>query len=601
MDRTPDEKIKELRTRMEEKGIDAYIIPTDDYHLSEYVGEYFKEREFMSGFTGSAGTLVVTKERAALWTDGRYFLQAAQQLAKSGIDLMKMGQPGVATVEEFLASELEPHSRIGFDGRTVTAAYVEALLKKTAKKQMTVWAQEDLVDAIWQDRPVISKEPVWELKTEYAGVSREEKLKDLRAQMQEEGADALLLTALDEIAWVLNLRGNDVRNTPVFLSYMLVTGEKAELCVHGEILSDEIKGKLRAAGVEIREYEAIDALLGALPAGSRIWADRRNVNYHLIGCIPDAVTVLDKESPVVLSKAIKNETETEHIKAAHVKDGVALTRFICWLKTNVGKEKITELSAAEKLEEFRSQMDGYVGPSFDPILGYAEHGAIVHYAATPETDVQLQPKGLLLADTGGHYLDGTTDVTRTIALGGVTEEEKKAYTVVLRSHLHLGAARFLHGCCGQNLDILAREPMWELGLDYNHGTGHGVGYLLSVHEGPQNFRFRISEKMPAVVLEKGMVISNEPGLYLTGKFGIRHENLVLCVEDQKTEYGQFMKLEPLTMVPFDQDAIDPAQMSQQEIDWLNAYHERVYQTISPYLEGEELAWLRRATNILTCP
>lgn len=597
---TPDEKITVLREKMQERKMDAYLIPTDDYHMSEYVGEHFKEREYMSGFSGSAGTLLVTQTRALLWTDGRYFLQAQEQLENTSIELMKIGQPGVQTVTEFLAEMLPVHGIIGFDGRTVTAAYVEQLLQKAAGKQVMVAAGEDLVDEIWKDRPPVSKKPVWELSVGYAGVSREDKLADIHRQMEQNGTDALLLTTLDEIAWLLNLRGNDVRNTPVFLAYMLITQNRNVLCLHLEILPEKIRAGLQKAGVETADYQEIEGLLQELPEGTVLQADRESVNYHLWECIPDGISIRDKESPVVRSKAIKNRTEIRHIRQTHIKDGIAVTKLIYWLKTHVGKEKITEISAAAKLEELRAQAEDYLGPSFDPIIAYGAHGAIVHYEATPETDVELLPEGLLLMDTGGHYLEGTTDITRTIALGEISEEERQAYTAVLRGHLHLGAAHFLYGCCGQNLDILAREPLWEQGLDFRHGTGHGVGYLLNVHEGPQSFRFRITENGPAVVLEEGMILSNEPGYYCAGEYGIRHENLVLCTEAQKTEYGRFMKLDTLTMVPFDIDAIDPQQMTEQELKWLNEYHQRVYQTLSPYFEGEELVWLRNMTNILTC-
>lgn len=597
---TPDEKLCALREKMQERELDAYLVVTDDYHMSEYVGEYFKQREYLTGFDGSAGTLVVMAQEAYLWTDGRYYLQAERQLGHTSIHLMKSGQPGVDSIEDFLAKELPVQGKIGLDGRTVTAAYVDRLLHKTAKKQIAVCAQEDLVGEIWKDRPQISKEPVWELPEEYAGMTRKEKLSWLHGQMEHAGADALLLSSLDEIAWLLNLRGNDVRHTPVFLAYMLLTKERDLLCVHREILSDDQRISLSKDGVETAGYDEMETLLRALPNGITIQADRKNVSYRLFGAIPAGVSVLERQSPIVLQKAVKNRTEISHIRQAHIKDGVAVTRFLCWLKTHVGQEKITEREAAEKLEEFRAREQGYIEPSFAPIIAYAEHGAIVHYEASEETDAVLEPKGLLLADTGGHYLDGTTDVTRTIALGAVTEEEKKVYTAALRGNLHLGAAKFRYGCCGQNLDILAREPLWELGMDFQHGTGHGVGYLLSVHEGPQAFRYRIAEHTEAVRLEEGMVISNEPGCYLAGKFGVRHENLVLCKKAEQTEMGQFMCFETLTLVPFDVDAIDPAQMTPQELAWLNAYHKRVYQAISPYLEGEELAWLFRATNILTC-
>ena len=477
-----EEKLQQLRELMKARKIDAYIISTDDFHSSEYVGEYFKERAYLSGFTGSAGTLVVMEEEAALWTDGRYFLQAGEQLKDSTITLMKMGQPGVPTIAEYLAQNLPVQGVIGFDGRTVTARFVEELERKAKAKKPGFYGKEDLVDFIWKDRPVISQKPVWELEVTYAGLSREEKMTAVREKMKEAGADYLLLTALDEIAWLLNLRGDDVKNTPVFLSYMIIETDKAVLCVHEEILSAPIKEKLHAAGVEIEDYEQVDSLLTKLADGKTVWADKGRVSERLIDCIPEGVRQIDSASPIELMKAIKTPEEMRYMKEAHRKDGVAVTRFLYWLKKQVTtKEGVTELEAAAKLEEFRAMQEGYLGASFDPIIAYGAHGAIVHYDPTPETDIPMQPSGFCLADTGGHYKEGTTDITRTIALGTLTEEEKRAYTIVLRGHLNLGAARFLHGVCGQNLDCLAREPLWENGLDYNHGTGHGVGYILSVH------------------------------------------------------------------------------------------------------------------------
>ena len=590
-----EDKLQLLREQMQKRGLAAYIVPTEDFHNSEYVGDYFKAREYLSGFTGSAGTLLVCMESAALWTDGRYFLQAGQQLAGSPIELMKSGQPGVPSLSEYLAGHLETGDKVGFDGRTVTRAFVEELRKKMAKKQIIYCGGEDLVDLVWPDRPPLSAEPVWELAEEYAGLSREEKLARVRQKMQEEKTDALLMTALDEIAWLLNLRGNDVCNTPVFLAYMLLLEKKAVLCVQEKILSQEIKDKLKRADVTILPYEEIEKQVGSLQAGQRLWADGRRVNYQLLNTIPAGVEQLDQPGPAALMKAVKTPEEMAHLRAAHVKDGVAVTRFIRFLKTRVGREEITEMSAAGVLEGFRKEMEGYLGSSFAPIIAYGPHGAIVHYEAVPDTDAQIQPRGLCLADTGGHYEEGTTDITRTIALGELTAEEKRAYTLVLKGHLRLGAAKFLQGVCGQNLDCLARQPLWENGLDYNHGTGHGVGYLLSVHEGPQNFRWRISKDTDCVPLEEGMVISNEPGLYVTDKFGIRHENLVLCRKGEQNEYGQFMYLEPLTMVPFDRDAIEASLLNEQEKAWLNAYHTKVYERLSPYLEEEEQKWLQAAT------
>lgn len=590
-----EEKLQKLREQMEKRNLAAYIVPTEDFHNSEYVGDYFKARQYLSGFTGSAGTLLVCRENACLWTDGRYFLQAEQQLAGSGIELMKSGQQGVPALPEYLAKHLEDGDKIGFDGRTVTRAFVESLRNKMTEKEITFYSGEDLAGMVWTDRPALSAEPVWELGEEYAGLSREEKLKQVREKMQDKRADALLLTALDEIAWLLNLRGNDVHNTPVFLAYMLLSREEAVLCVQEKILSSEIGDRLRKAGVSIAPYEQIEELVVGLQAGWKLWADGRRVNYRLLEAIPAGVEQLDEPSPVELMKAVKTAAEMDHLREAHVKDGVAVTRFMRYLKTHVGEEKITELGAAQVLEGFRQQMGGYLGPSFDPIIAYGPHGAIVHYSATEETDVVMQPEGLCLADTGGHYREGTTDITRTMALGKLTEEEKRDYTLVLKGHLRLGAAKFLEGVCGQNLDCLAREPMWENGLDYNHGTGHGVGFLLSVHEGPQNVRWRIGKDTVCVPLEEGMVVSNEPGLYVTGKFGIRHENLVLCRKGEQNAYGQFMYFEPLTMVPFDRDAIDVSLLNGQEREWLNAYHKKVCETLLPYLTKEEQEWLQAAT------
>ncbi len=590
-----EEKLTALRVQMKKRNLAAYIVPTEDFHGSEYVGAYFKAREYLSGFTGSAGTLVVLRDAAALWTDGRYFIQAAAQLAGSGITLMRAGQPDVPKIPEYLRDNLREGSVIGFDGRTVTGKFVSAIADKTAEKKMSFDGSTDLADLVWADRPPMSTQPVWEMDASSAGRSRREKLACVREKMRGEKADALVLTALDEIAWLLNLRGNDVLYTPVFLAYMIVEKETARLFVHGEILSDEIRARLERDGIAVCPYDAMEESLRSIAAGTRVWIDSGHVSYSLINSLPESAEKIDGPSPVELLKAVKTPAETERMRAAHVKDGVAVTRFMRWLKTHAGQEKITELGAAERLEEFRAQAEGYLGPSFAPIIAYGAHGAIVHYEPTGETDAEIKPGAFCLADTGGHYLEGTTDVTRTFALGEVSAEEKRYYTTVLRGHLALGAARFPQGVCGQNLDVLAREPLWELGLDYHHGTGHGVGFLLSVHEGPQRIQWRISEQARSVPLEKGMVVSNEPGLYLEGRFGIRHENLMLCCGGEENECGRFLYFEPLTMVPFDRDAILPELMTERELAWLNEYHAKVYAALAPYLAGEELVWLREAT------
>ena len=585
------ERLARLRREMAQRGMDGYVVVTDDFHGSEYVGDYFKARAYLSGFTGSAGTLVVLPDRAALWTDGRYFLQAAEQLTGSTIELMRMGQPDVPAIGAFLAQHLPEGGVLGFDGRTVSSSFAGTLEKALEAKHIRFAGGEDLVDAVWPDRPALSDRPVWELTG--CGLSREEKLAKLREKMAAEDAAYLLLTSLTEIAWALNLRGGDVACTPVFLSFLLIGREDAQLCIQPQAVPAGIVEKLTACGVTLRPYGAIYDLLRALPAGTRVMADSATANYRIMESLSHA-EVLDQPSPAVLMKACKTQEETDGFRAAHIKDGAALCRFLYWLKTRIGEEPMTELSAAARLAAFRAEQPDFLDLSFDTIAGYGPHGAIVHYDPTPETDVPLHPEGLLLVDSGAHYRQGTTDVTRTIALGPVTQEEKRMFTLVLKGHLALAAARFPHGATGENLDVLARLPLWEQGLDYNHGTGHGVGFILSVHEGPQSFRWRSTDGR-RIPLEEGMVISNEPGYYEAGKFGIRHENLVLVRAGETTDYGQFMYLEPLTMAPFDRDAIDVSLLTEAELAQLNGYHRLVYDTVAPLLPAEEQAWLAAAT------
>lgn len=594
---TVRERLQALREEMGKRNLAAYIVPTEDFHGSEYVGAHFKAREYLSGFTESAGTLLVLKESAALWTDGRYFLQAEAQLKDSGITLMKSGEPDVPTLAEYLAKTLAKGARVGFDGRTVTGAFVEKLQSKTAEKQLTFRGKEDLADLVWQERPPLSAEPVWELPAAYAGMTREEKLSKVREKMAEEGADALLVTDLTESAWLLNLRGSDVKNTPVFLAFMLLTKNRALLCAQKAAFSETVCKELAEVGVSLLPYESIADLVAALPPGQRLLVDETKVSYRLLKAVSKGVERINRPSPIALMKAVKTEREIAHMRSAHVKDGVAVTKFLYWLKSRAAQEEITEISAAAKLEEFRKEREGYLGPSFDSIVAYGAHGAIVHYEATPETDIRIEPKGFCLVDTGGHYSEGTTDVTRTIALGKLTAEEKRAYTLVLKGHLRLMAVKFPEGVSGQNLDAIARGPLWEQGLDYRHGTGHGVGYLLSVHEGPQNIRWKVGMDK-AVPLAVGMIFSNEPGYYEEGKFGIRHENLMLVIMGEKTAYGQFLQLEPLTMAPFDREAIEVSLLTKEELGLLNTYHQMVYETLEPQFAGEELAWLKEATAAL---
>lgn len=589
-------RLHKLRTLMKEHGLQAYIVCTDDFHGSEYVGEYFKARAFLSGFTGSAGTLVVLEEEAALWTDGRYFLQAAKQLSGSGITLMKTGEPNVCTIGAYLHEKLGEQSAAGFDGRVTMMSFVEKLEKETAKKAIRFVGDFDLVGEIWQDRPTLSKEPVWELPQKYAGVARKEKLAALSGKLRETGADYLVLTSLDEIAWLLNLRGNDIACNPVFLSFLLMGKKETMLYVQKESIGEELVKRLAEDGIECKDYQDIYGDIRKLSGQGKLLLDFGKASYSIVNSVPKELTLIDYPSPVASMKAVKNRTECENIKRAHVKDGVAVTKFMYWLKKNIGTLSITEISAAEKLEEFRSSQEGYLGASFEPIMAYAAHGAIVHYSATEDSNIPLAAEGFFLSDTGGQYLEGTTDITRTYALGKLTAEEKRDYTLVLVGNLRLAAAKFLYGVRGVNLDCIARQPLWEYGLDYNHGTGHGVGYLLSVHEGPNAFRWRILPDMEQnAVFEEGMVTSDEPGVYIAGKFGVRLENLLLCKKAENAENGQFMCFEHLTLVPFDLEAVDVKYMSDKDVELLNAYHKKVYDGISPYMTEKEREWLGRVT------
>ena len=582
-----------LRIKMKKIGVDACLIPTSDFHGSEYVGDYFKCREYISGFTGSAGTLVVTLDEAGLWTDGRYFLQAAKQLAGSGITLMKERQPGVPTIEEYLKTTLKKGQTLGFDGRCIMADYADTLVAQLNAQGVAVRTDIDLPGAVWESRPQLSAEAVWPLPEEYAGESSQSKIERVRTFLMEKQSEYFLLTSLEDIAWLLNMRGNDVESTPVILSYLLLGQQEIIWYVQDKCLSEKIRILLELQGIRTAPYAQIYEDVKKLPEGTSVYYDKTATNTALISALPEKVKKIEGVSPTLLFKAKKNPIEVENERKAHIKDGVAVTKFIYWLKKNVGKQKITEISAAEKLEEFRKAQEHYIEPSFSPIIAYKEHGAIVHYSATKESDVEIKPESFILADTGGHYLEGTTDITRTIAVGTLTQEEKEMYTTVLKGHIQLEMARFLQGCSGQSLDILARMPLWEKGLDYNHGTGHGVGYLLSVHEGPNSFRYRPSVNgTNDCILEEGMITSDEPGIYLEGKFGIRLENMIVCQKDVENEYGSFLCFEPLTLVPFDLSAIILEELSTKERAWLKQYHKKVFETISPYLTEEETKWLK---------
>ncbi|MDE6732992.1 MAG: aminopeptidase P family protein [Oscillospiraceae bacterium] len=581
------EPITALRREMKRRGIFAYLVTTEDFHGSEYVGEHFKSREYLSGFTGSAGRLVVTENEAALWTDGRYFIQAEAELAGSGITLMKQGEQGVPSVEKFLAEKLPNSSVLGFDGRCVNALFARKIQAALAGKNIALETELDLVGEIRNDRPPLSKKPVFVLPDEVCGLSRGEKLAKLREEMREQGAKVLALSALDDIAWTLNLRGGDVDYNPVFLAFMLIFEDTAELFAESTVIDDEIKLTLENDGVKLQPYGEIYNALNAL--SEAVWIDTRTANFTLRNSLKSA-KVIAKPSPAEMLKACKTPAEISAEKAAHIKDGAAVTRFIKWMKSAVKREEVTEISAAEKLEEFRRQDTDYLGQSFEPIMAFGEHGAIVHYSATSETNAVIEPRGLLLSDTGGHYLLGTTDITRTIVLSELSDEEKRAYTLALAAHLELLGAVFPKGARGSTLDAIARKPLWDNGLDFNHGTGHGVGFLLNVHEGPQRISYRAANDAP---LCEGMITSNEPGLYFEGKFGVRHESLVLC---EKAEFEGFLRFSPLTCVPFDLDGIDKRYLTEPQTARLNAYHKWVYETLSPMLSEEERGWLAEVTK-----
>lgn len=585
---TIQDRIALLRRCMAHRGLTACVVVTDDFHGSEYVGDHFKAREYLSGFTGSAGTLAVLPDRAALWTDGRYFLQAERQLEGSGIELMRAGQPDVPTLSAFLAQHLPEGGVLGFDGRTVSTRLYRTLEEALSAKHIRLDGAHDLAEEVWPDRPALSAQPLWPLESD---VSRREKLSLLREKMAEKNAGHLLLTDLTDIAWTLNLRGGDVACTPVFLAFLLLSEADAVLFVQPQAVSPAIADALAADGVTLRPYGDIYSHLSALPAEDCVLLDSATANSQITRALAHARTV-DAPSPAAALKAVKSPGEQDGFRRAHLLDGVALTRFLYRLKT--APTGLTEVSAAALLHELRAESEEFLEDSFDTIAAYGPHGAVVHYEPTAETDVPLEARGLLLCDSGGHYRGGTTDVTRTVALGPVSDAERRMCTLVLQGHIRLAMARFPKGVTGENLDVLARMPLWQQGLDYNHGTGHGVGCVLSVHESPPSFRWRIVENTPHPALETGMVISDEPGYYEAGQYGIRHESLLLVQPDG----DDFLRFEVLTLAPFDRDALDVSLLSDEERRWLNDYHRRVREALSPHLSAEERRWLNDVTQPL---
>ena len=591
------ERVEALRKLMAEKGIDAYVVPTADFHQSEYVGEHFKARQFITGFTGSYGTAVITRDDAGLWTDGRYFFQATNEMAGSGIRLMKMFVGDTPSVTEFLADAVPEGGTVGFDGRVLAMGEGQEFEEVLSAKNIKIDYSEDLIDQIWEDRPPLSEKPAFFLEEKYSGESTESKLKRVREKMKESGADVHIIASLDDTCWLLNVRGDDIDFFPLMLSYSIVTMDSMELYVDERKLDDQIRAELAKNNVHIHPYNDIYKDIKKLDTSLTAMIDPMKMNYALYKNIP--CKIVEAANPTILMKAMKNPVELENIKEAHIKDGIAITKFMYWVKTRYDKEKITELSSVDKLTSLRAEQEGYIRDSFEPLCAFADHAAMMHYSPSEESDVQLKEGAFFLNDTGGGYYQGSTDITRTFVLGSVDQEMKKYFTAVVRAMMRLSRAKFLYGCYGYNLDILARGPIWDLDLDFQCGTGHGVGYLGNVHEPPTGFRlYIVPSKNEHHQLEEGMVITDEPGIYEDGKFGIRIENEFIVRKGVQNKYGQFMHFETITFAPIDLDGIDPEEMSKDEREWLNNYHKDVYEKIGPHLTDEEREWLKEYTRAI---
>ncbi len=580
-------RIALLRKSMKEHGVSACIIPGTDPHASEYIADCWKEREWISGFDGSAGTVVITLDKAGLWTDSRYFLHAREQLAGTEIELMKQGLPETLEISPWLATVLKAGGKVGVNAQMFSVNNFAAMKSDLAMSHIDL-ISIDLLGKVWEGRPSLPLHPFFVFETKYAGKSVSEKLSLLRAEMKKENADVFVMSALDEIAWLFNIRGNDVDYNPVVISYAVVDMENAVLFIASQKLNKDTISYLVNQKVEILEYQQINDYLGKLPSEKSILVDGAKLNQALFESLPSSCIVRKKMSPVFKLKSIKNEIEMNGVRLAMIKDGVALTRFFMWLEENLRSNNLSEINISEKLYEFRSKEEHFIGESFGTVAGYAAHGAIVHYHALPETAYTLKAENILLLDSGGQYLDGTTDITRTVSLGKPTDEQKNDNTLVLKGHIALATVTFPLGTRGSQLDILARKSLWDLGLNYGHGTGHGVGHFLCVHDGPQSIRM---DENPTV-LQPGMMLSNEPGMYRTNEYGIRIENLVHVIPAQITEFGKFLQFETLTLFPIDKELINFDLLEDKEILWLNNYHQRVFNSISVKLNETERQWLR---------
>lgn len=589
-------RLAALRSQMKEHGIDYYMIPTADYHSSEYVNDYFKVREYFCGFTGSNGTLLVWQEGAGLWTDGRYFIQADHELEGTGVTLFRMRDEGVPDITEFLQQNMKQGQTLGFDGRVISAQAGKDYEKKLEEKQISVVYDTDLSETIWSDRPKFPAGKVTVLDEKIAGRTFEEKRSDVMEKLEKEGADAFLLTKLDDLMWLFNIRGCDVECNPVAISYGYLSKERSVLFIQKSALDESVWAYLNEKDIQVEEYGSIVTWLQNLPAQGKILVDDRFCSYCLYKTLSEKQTLVEKRNPTEILKAIKNPVELANMEKYYLKDSLALTKFIYWLKKNIGKIEITEITAADKLESFRREIPECLGLSFPTIGGYKANAAMMHYEATPESHAVLEPEGLFLVDSGGQYLGATTDVTRTIVLGPISDEIKMHYTAVAAGMLQMTNARWLHGCTGRNLDILARQPVWNISLDYKCGTGHGVGYILNVHEGPQGLSWQYAEGRPEAVIEAGMDVTNEPGIYIEGSHGIRIENVMVAENGVKNEYGQFMHFKTITWVPLDMEAIDEKYMTETQRAYLYAYQKQVFEKLSPYLDEEEREWLRAETR-----
>lgn len=583
--------LEKLRKVMKIENINYYIIPSSDSHQSEYVAEYFKGREYVSGFTGSAGTLLVGLEDAYLWTDGRYFIQADKELKGSGISLMKMRTPGYPTIEEWIKDNVKENEVLGFDGKVFSVNQYEGYLNIAKENNFNINMKNDLLDSIWEERPKLPSNKIFLHDEKYAGKSASEKLAEVRKNMKEKNADYFILSSLDDIAWLCNIRGNDIKFNPVALSYVLVGMDYSNIYVNEDKVNAETKAKLNSEGFEVKGYNEIEDDVKLLKG--TVIIDSNKLNAKVFTALSNEVKVIRELNVTTNLKAIKNETEIANWEVSQVRDGIAMVKFIKWLKSNIGKEKITEISASERLTAFRAQGDNYKGDSFGTIAGYKEHAAMMHYSATEASEYELKPEGMFLVDSGAQYLDGTTDITRTFILGPITEEEKRDYTLVLKGHIALASAKFLRGTTGINLDVLARRPLWNYGIDYKCGTGHGVGFFLNVHEGPQGIR----PEGNSVALEPGMIITNEPGVYKEGKHGIRTENTLIVEKDLVSEeFGEFYKFRTISYCPIDLEGVNVEMLSPEEKDWLNDYHDMVFEKLSPYLDEEEKEFLKAETR-----